>query len=66
MQGPILNGWLASKRALAGSRLTAPFAGLDHGHEHPVPKNEGCDVSYIGLGMVKPPGVLCQCCEFVT
>jgi hypothetical protein len=54
----------ASYLALAGRVYIAPVAGSTQGHGL-LPKKAGFAVRYIELGMVNPPGVLCQRCEFV-
>jgi hypothetical protein len=60
-----LYGAPASYLAFAGRMFTAPIAGSDHGHGL-LPKKAGFEVRYIEFGIGNPPGVLCQCCEFVT
>jgi hypothetical protein len=63
--GFTLLGVPASKRALAGSVLVVPVVGSTHGQVQ-EPKKAGFDERYIEEGIVKPPGVLCQCWELVT
>jgi hypothetical protein len=59
-----LYGAPASYLALAGRVYIAPVAGSTHGHGL-LPKKAGFELRYIEFGMANPPGVLCQCCEFV-